>query len=37
MTDAKLLQIIKQAAREGATELDISGNDLKVGSAILMI
>jgi predicted nucleotidyltransferase len=28
MTDAELLQIIKKAAREGATELDLSGNEL---------
>jgi predicted nucleotidyltransferase len=28
MTDAKLLQIIEQAATEGATELDLSGNEL---------
>jgi Leucine-rich repeat (LRR) protein len=30
MTDEELLQIIKQAAREGATELDLSDDDLKV-------
>jgi hypothetical protein len=28
MTDAELLQIIEQAAKEEWTELDLSGNDL---------
>ena len=28
MTEEELLQVIEQAAKEGATELDLSGNEL---------
>ena len=30
MTEEELLQVIEQAAAEGATELDLSGNELTV-------